>query len=215
MRTRFESPEIWPGFVDLFAGFALVVVASALSAQIVLEKQTEAALSEDRRFDRVIREWVETHRAESPIWTSIALDTSGVGRAKIALPGRMTFDRNLSQLKPEAKHALSVLAQLLTQLQRAGAAKVYVIGFADKTPVLRRLPDGSTNNLELSARRATNTVWYLTHELPPGQAMSDTFVVVSAMGDNMPIVQDKTINEAYSRRIEIAVHYEERNWNGR
>ena len=85
MRSRFESPEIWPGFVDLFAGFALVVVASALSAQIVLEKQTQEALTLDQKFDHVICQWVETHRAESSVWRSIDVDTSGVGRAKIGL----------------------------------------------------------------------------------------------------------------------------------
>jgi flagellar motor protein MotB len=211
MRTSFDSPGIWPGFVDLFAGFALVLVASALSAQLVLERNTEQQIVQDRAFDEEIGRYVEEHVGENPAWRALAVDTSGVGRAKIALPGRITFDRKRSDLKPEAKQALRVLSGLLRHLQNLGIAKVYVTGFADTTRVTGMLPDGSTNNLELSAHRATNAAWFLTHHL----ALSDTFVVVSAMGDNMPIVHAAVIDTAASRRIEIVVNYHEPTWNGR
>lgn len=211
MRSRFETPEIWPGFVDLFAGFALVVVASVLAAQVVIETKTQEALAQDHRFDRVIREYVASHRAEDATWSDIEVDTSEVGRVKIALPGQMTFGLGSSELKPGARRTLSVLAGLLEALKRTGAAKAYVIGFADTSRVLGMLEDGSTNNLELSARRATNTALYLIRE----RALGDTFVVVSAMGDKMPYLEGEHIDAANSRRIEIAVHYREPNWQAR
>lgn len=211
VRRRFETPDIWPGFVDLFAGFALVVVASVLAAQVVIEKKTQEALDQDQLLDGVVRQYVASHQPEDPTWSAIEVDTSEVGRVRIALPGQMTFGLGSSELKPAARRTLSRLAGLLETLKRRGAAKAYVIGFADTSRVLGILDDGSTNNLELSAHRATNTALYLIRE----RALGDTFVVVSAMGDKMPYLKDQHIDAANSRRIEIAVHYREPNWQGR
>ena len=85
---------------------------------------------------------------------------------------------------------------------------VYVEGHTDNIQIVGRLSDGSTNNLELSSKRATNTYQQIVAQRPelkkfqnPGkqQALS-----VAAYGEQRPMADNTTKSgRAKNRRIDI------------
>ena len=85
---------------------------------------------------------------------------------------------------------------------------VFIEGHTDNARVLARLPDGSKNNLELSARRATNTYEQLVNHVPalafftnPAQEQA---LSVAAYGEQRPMVPNTDPeSREMNRRIDI------------
>ena len=207
MRIRFEPPDIWPGFADLFAGFALIVCAYSLLVPITERREQ---LDEDARYDRIINRTLDSLFADERRTGQITVDTTAIGHARIQLPGRITFDRGESDLKPGARDVLQQLAPLFRRLALSDIPRFYVVGYADTARVRTTLAHDISNNLELSARRATEAVKFLTGA---EVGLPESLMVVSAAGANDPwrtaneIGGVGSIDVEKSRRLEIEILY--------
>lgn len=85
---------------------------------------------------------------------------------------------------------------------------VFIEGHTDNVPVSRRLKDGSRNNLELSARRATNTYEQLVTRVPElvtfTNPAEEQALSVAAYGEQRPMVPNTNpANREMNRRIDI------------
>lgn len=85
---------------------------------------------------------------------------------------------------------------------------VFIEGHTDNIPVTATLPDGSTSNLELSARRATNTYQQIVKEQPMLKEFKNPFgqqaLSVAAYGEQRPIANNLTPQgRDDNRRIDI------------
>ncbi len=85
---------------------------------------------------------------------------------------------------------------------------VYVEGHTDNMPIGRMLSDGSRNNLELSARRATNTYQTFVKSQPALTTLVNAYdqqvLSVSAYGEQRPIASNSTAQgRDDNRRIDI------------
>ena len=85
---------------------------------------------------------------------------------------------------------------------------VFIEGHTDNAPVMVRLRDGSRNNLELSARRATNTYEQLVKQVPElvlfTNPAKEQALSVAAYGEQRPMVPNTNpANREMNRRIDI------------
>ena len=144
----------------------------------------------------------------------------------VTLRGANLFVQGQSSLTDEARATIGYLAQVIqeetacfvmpmagVELGQCNDAKVFleaifVEGHTDDKPVMNALADGSRNNLELSARRATNTHDVMAQAAPKllGYKNLDEEPVLSvaAYGEQRPL--DKTSSEEArdrNRRIDI------------
>jgi chemotaxis protein MotB len=85
---------------------------------------------------------------------------------------------------------------------------VFIEGHTDNVRVIKRLRDGSRNNLELSARRATNTYEQLVTHVPKLKSFKnptgEQALSVAAYGEQRPMVPNiKPEDREMNRRIDI------------
>lgn len=85
---------------------------------------------------------------------------------------------------------------------------IFIEGHTDSIPVSRVLDDGSTNNLELSAKRATNSYEAMINFQPPLVSYKNPFeqqvLSVSAFGGQRPLANNETAEgRKKNRRIDI------------
>jgi len=145
----------------------------------------------------------------------------------VTLRGANLFPVGDSALTPEAKKTISYLAQVIrdetacfvkTALPPGRQAKcnpkrvfieaIFVEGHTDDQPVKTVLPDGSKNNLELSARRSTNTLDAMIQAAPElanyANLDREPVLSVAAYGEQRPIVPNSDeVSRDRNRRIDI------------
>jgi len=85
---------------------------------------------------------------------------------------------------------------------------VFIEGHTDNRKVLARLADGSRNNLELSARRATNTYEQMVLQVPKlvdfSNPNNEQVLSVAAYGEQRPMVENISAEgREMNRRIDI------------
>lgn len=145
----------------------------------------------------------------------------------VTLRGANLFVRGESDLAPEARQTISYLAQVIKEQTGCFVMKdddqkndascnpskvfieaIFVEGHTDDQPVKNILRDFSKNNLELSARRATNTHDTLLQSAPDlGRYLNldgEPVLSVAAYGEQRPVVPnvDEQARDK-NRRIDI------------
>jgi outer membrane protein OmpA-like peptidoglycan-associated protein len=109
---------------------------------------------------------------------------------KLTVPERVLFDFNQFLLKPEAREALAVIADLVRE---KGARKIKVTGYTDNV-------GSAAYNLRLSLQRAQSVADYLIycHKLAPRR------FVIEGKGEADPVADNATeAGRARNRRVEI------------
>lgn len=157
------------------------------------------------------------------------IDARSVRQGVITISGKGLFGSGRSDLESVsgAKDKVSLIAQTLASQiacfavyddnkvvynecnpARVFVEAVFIEGHTDDIPVSAVLSDGSTSNLELSARRATNTYQQVVLERPFLKELKNPFgqqaLSVAAYGEQRPIADNKTRQgREDNRRIDI------------
>lgn len=174
--------------------------------------------------DQIVQDTVETLKA-------LNIDAR-IGRANnvVTISGANLFASGRSNLDslPGAIERVEKLAEVLSQRIRCHAFSpdvdpselrqcnpdflfleaVFIEGHTDNARVLGRLADGSRNNLELSAKRATNTYEQLVAHAPELKTYtnpsSEQALSVAAYGEQRPMVPNLSEEQReMNRRIDI------------
>ncbi len=117
------------------------------------------------------------------------------GRMLIALPNDVLFDSGRTDLKPDAKAALTDVAQVLAGI---GDRHFLVAGHTDNVPIhTERFP----SNWELSTARAVEVTRFLV-----AHGMTPQTLAAAGYGEFDPVApNDDTEKRALNRRIEIVL----------
>jgi chemotaxis protein MotB len=194
-----------------------------LNADKIRDIETYISLGINKR-DQIVLSTVRELRA-------LDIDAR-VGRANnvVTISGANLFASGRSDLgsKEDALGRVNALANVIREkiscfaispLQKAESVKlcnpnflfieaVFIEGHTDDVPVQRLLPDGSRNNLELSAKRATNTYLQMVRHVPAlvdfSNPNGEQALSVAAYGEQRPLVENISAEDhEINRRIDI------------
>jgi chemotaxis protein MotB len=154
-----------------------------------MEKAAEPVSSMTRIYD-LSRETVRAKALEEFASVELTPDKA----VNIILKGDLLFDSGKAEMKPEARHSLGEIAEILRQTPHV----VNLVGHTDDVPMhSERYP----TNWELSTARACAVARYLMDEGLPSSRF-----FVTGHGEQQPVrPNDSAENRAANRRVEIII----------
>ncbi len=226
MRSHIKSDaNYFASMTDMTIGvlFILIIMIAYFAHQNQSQNPIQIYIDRGEQERKGIARTVAQGLRERNIDAIVSPKNPGV----VTLRGANLFGRGESELTPVAKETISFLAQVVKKEtacyvlfenapifsqkcnpHRVIIEAIFIEGHTDDRPVASALKDGSKNNLELSARRATNTHDTLTRAEP---VLSDfrnldkePVLSVAAYGEQRPIVpnSDETARDR-NRRIDV------------
>ncbi len=128
----------------------------------------------------------------SPEKLGIKVEKTG-GEIKLTIPEKLLFDFNKFFLKPEAKKALEVIADILKKDKNK---KILITGYTDNI-------GSKTYNLRLSLQRAQSVADYLVYV----EGINSERIKIVGKGESNPIADNSTEKgRAINRRVEIKIY---------
>jgi len=224
-RGREEGANYFASMTDMTIGvlFILIIMIAYFALQNSRQNPIPVYISLGEEKRKGIAQQVAKGLRERNIDAIVSPRNPGV----VTLRGANLFAGGESTLTVDARRVVSYLAEVIQEETACFVAPtpgkpintvcnpnrifleaVFVEGHTDDRPVSARLKDGSQNNLELSARRATNTHDTMTQAAP---ALADyrnlefePVLSVAAYGEQRPL--EPNISESSrdrNRRIDI------------
>jgi len=162
------------------AGIAASVVALTVSACGVSQSSYDQVVAENQQLKAQL--------------------TQSQAEQKFVEAGDLLFPPGGFQLSPAGQAELS--NNMAPRLKAYQNVKIVVYGYTDNTPVGPQLrPQGITDNLVLSTRRASTVVTYLV-----AQGINPNIISAKGFGETHPASSNDTAEgRAANRRIEITV----------
>ena len=224
-RGREEGANYFASMTDMTIGvlFILIIMIAYFALQNSRQNPIPVYISLGEEKRKGIAQQVAKGLRERNIDAIVSPRNPGV----VTLRGANLFAAGESTLTEEARQVVAYLAEVIEEETACFVAPtagkpinagcnpnkifleaVFIEGHTDDRPVTARLRDGSKNNLELSARRATNTHDTMTQAAPALATYSnlefEPVLSVAAYGEQRPL--EPNINESSrdrNRRIDI------------
>jgi chemotaxis protein MotB len=226
MRSHVKSDaNYFASMTDMTIGvlFILIIMIAYFAHQNQTQNPIQIYIDRGEQERKGIARTVAQGLRERNIDAIVSPKNPGV----VTLRGANLFGSGESELTPAAKETISFLAQVLKKetscyvvyedapifqgscnLHRVVIEAIFIEGHTDDRPVTAALKDGSKNNLELSARRATNTHDTLTRAEPKLSEFrnldKEPVLSVAAYGEQRPLVAniDESARDR-NRRIDV------------
>ncbi len=225
MSRRDNNANYFASMTDMMIGilFVLIIMIAYFAHQNSRQNPIPIYISLGEEKRKGIAQEVAKGLREKNVDAVVSPRNPGV----VTLRGANLFVPGESSLTPQALSVISYLAEVVQEktscyvlgvqtLQemlkcnpdRVFLEAVFVEGHTDNKPVTTTLRDGSKNNLELSARRATNTHDAMAAAAPLLTTFknldSEPVLSVAAYGEQRPVAPNATEDgRAKNRRIDI------------
>ena len=224
-RGREEGANYFASMTDMTIGvlFILIIMIAYFALQNSRQNPIPVYISLGEEKRKGIAQQVAKGLRERNIDAIVSPRNPGV----VTLRGANLFAPGESTLTEEARQVVAYLAEVIEEETDCFVAPtagkpinascnpnkifleaVFIEGHTDDRPVTARLRDGSKNNLELSARRATNTHDAMTQAAPALATYRnlefEPVLSVAAYGEQRPL--EPNTNESSrdrNRRIDI------------
>jgi len=226
MKSRIKSDaNYFASMTDMTIGvlFILIIMIAYFAHQNQSQNPIQIYIDRGEQERKGIARTVAQGLRERNIDAIVSPKNPGV----VTLRGANLFGTGESELTPAARETISFLAQVLRREtscyvlfsdapifggkcnpHKVIIEAIFVEGHTDNRPVSAALKDGSKNNLELSARRATNTHDTLTRAEPVlanfRNLDAEPVLSVAAYGEQRPIIAntDESSRDR-NRRIDV------------
>jgi|Deesub1362A_J573_1020465.scaffolds.fasta_scaffold00827_9 outer membrane protein OmpA-like peptidoglycan-associated protein len=136
--------------------------------------------------------YTQAEEKPSPEALGIKVEKRG-NETQLTLPENVLFDFNEFFLKPEAKKALSLLAQFIKDQP---SKKIHIIGYTDNV-------GSDSYNLRLSLQRAQSVADYLIYV----EGINKEKITIEGKGKANPVADNSTeAGRAKNRRVEVKIY---------